>query len=152
MTEREVKWSNVKGHLCALVGDLCFMCVCICPAPKVGLCVSSLWPGVDQVRCLCVSQPWTPSGGPRWWMTPGSSEAVHMSAVWAATVMNDGCFWVCVLVWIRFGVHEWQITDGCCVSGVILALLITGWRVCEGKLFNTVAEIGETHTYAHLLP
>lgn len=69
MTAREVNVfkarSNVKGHLCALVGELGFMCVCVCPAPEVCLCVSSPWPGVDQVRCLCVSQPWTPPGGLR---------------------------------------------------------------------------------------
>lgn len=66
MRAREVKWSSeIKGHLCVLRADLCFMCVCTCPAPKVGLCVSSPWPGVDQVRrlCVCVSpSPGPPSG------------------------------------------------------------------------------------------
>lgn len=65
--------------------------------------------------------------------------------------MDDGCFRACVYAWISWSVNEWQFTDGCSVSGVILALLITRWRECEVKLYNTTAESGETHTYAHLL-
>lgn len=66
--------------------------------------------------------------------------------------MDDGCSEVCVLVRISFAENDWQVTDDCCVSGDILALLITRWQVWEEKLFNTVAESGETHAYAHLLP
>lgn len=45
-------------------------------------------------------------------------------------------------------VHEFGCTCllmACCALGVILTLLIR--QACEGKLFNTVAESSETHTY-----
>lgn len=54
-------WNNVKGNLCVLVANLCFMSVCICPVSMV-----SLWPGVYHISCLCVCVC-VPAMDPLWW-------------------------------------------------------------------------------------
>lgn len=120
------------------------MFVSICPAPDAGPCVSSSWPGMDHVHSLCVSQPRTPSGGPTWWMIPGSSEAVH---IWAATrqswMIDVLSFCACVdMFW--YGMSG-RLLMAFVFQFVILALLITRWQVCDGKLFNTVAEWWNTY-------
>lgn len=155
MTGRAVKcfWSLEQCKRApVLVGDLCFMSVCICP--EVDLCVQSVsWCGssslpvcVPAVDPLCWAEVMDDAwklGSYRVWVL---SEKLLHSHEWRTLLSLYSC--VCVEV---LGVNEWQVTDGCCVPGVILALLITRWQVCEGTLFNTVAESGETHTHA-LLP
>lgn len=121
----------VRQHTAAFV---CPWCVFV--FVEVERCVSGVRPGVDE--------PQTPSGGWLWWMVPGSSD------VWAVTrqpgLIDSFSFSAAVA---KFW---WRLVDGCWVSGVIPALLITSWQVREGKPFNTAAGSGATHTYTHLLP
>lgn len=60
-------------------------------------------------------------------MTPGSSGAAEWFIRVPVRAGTSHLWMIDALefVWISLGVNEWQVTDGCCVPGVILALLIT---------------------------
>lgn len=90
------------------------------------------------------------SHGPPGWSGWGGCDGWYLEAMCEQPAASRG--WLIpfylvfsALLWLTFG-------GGCRVSGVIPALLITSWQVCEGKPFNTAAGSGETHTYTHLLP
>lgn len=102
--------------------------------------------GLDRLSCLCASSmesQWEAQVD-GWCLEAQKLQCVHRRAVWATArqlQVFDALEFTCMCTWV----WVYMFIDGCCALGVILTLLIR--QACEGKLFNTVAESSETHTY-----